>query len=385
MRIVINGTFWPQPHVGSGQYLHHLIQHLPRHAPEHRYVLIIPRYLHQQRPSIPNFHVMLMPTPFDQRSPRLAKFWFEQISIKQACRSLRADLLHVPYLGAPALPSLPTVITVHDLIPLILPAYRTSRAMRWNMILQARSMQRADTLIAVSEYTKQDIRRVLGVPDDQIVVTYQSVAAGYQPQPQPAIDAVRDRFRLFAPYVYYIGGFDIRKNVATAIRAFARARQHGIGHVQLVIAGKLPTEQRDLYPDVHQVILEEDVADAVVLLGAISEAENAALMSGCAAFVYPSEYEGFGLPPLEAMRCGAPVLASSATSVSEIVADGGMLLPPHNIGAWARAIRDVLCNPVLRAELKERGLQRAKAFSWKATAQKTLEVYESNSKFHIGD
>ncbi len=376
MRVVVNGTFWPQPHVGSGQYLRNLLTHLVKHAPEHRFTLIVPRYLGAPHTAHADVQIIPMATPFDRRSARGAKLWFEQISIKQACRSLRADLLHVPYIGTPIVPSLPTVVTVHDLIPLVLPTYRTSRAMRWYMQGMKRSMQRAQMLLAVSEYTKADIQRVLRVPNHKIAVTYQGVGASYEPQPREAIDAVCNQFHINAPYIYYIGGFDVRKNVATALRAFARARNRFNERTLFVIGGKLPTEQRALYSDIHKIILDEGIADDVVLLHAVSDAENAALMSGCRIFVYPSEYEGFGLPPLEAMRCGAPVVASSATSVGEIVGDAGVLLPPDDTDAWAAALVRVLEDQNLRADLHQRGLQRAQAFDWDTTAQRTLAAYD---------
>lgn len=376
MHIVINGTFWPQAHVGSGQYLHNLLPHLQAHAPHHQWTVIVPRYLHAERIIYNGLQIIPMATPFDRRSARLAKLWFEQVSVQQACRSLHADLLHVPYIGAPLSPSLPTVITVHDLIPLLLPAYRTSRAMRWYMQGMKRSMRRADMLLAVSEYTKQDVQRVLGVPDNKIVVTYQGVGVGYCPQPHAAIEAMCERFRIDAPYIYYIGGFDVRKNVATALRAFAKMRQSLNERILFVIGGKLPTEQRALFPDIHKLILEEQIAADVVLLGAVSEADNAALMSGCRAFVFPSQYEGFGLPPLEVMGCGAPVLASATTSVGEVVGDGGLLLPPNDVDAWAAALVRVVSDEDLRIDLGQRGLARSQAFDWDTTAQKTLAAYE---------
>lgn len=375
MHIVVNGTFWPQAYVGSGQYLHNLISHTQAHAPEHRWSVIVPRRLHPQRLNHNNVQIIPMATPFDRRSARLATLWFEQVSINQACRSLRADLLHVPYTGAPLTPALPMVITVHDLIPLLLPAYRTSRAMRWYMQAMKWSLRRADRLLAVSEFTKANIERVLGVPGHKIVVTYQGVGAGYRPQPQAAIAAIRERSHINAPYIYYIGGFDVRKNVTTALRAFAQVRRQHNERVLCVIGGKLPTERRALFPDIHKIILEERIASDVVLLGAVSEADNAALMSGCRAFVFPSDYEGFGLPPLEAMRCGAPVLASATTSVGEVVGDGGLLLPPNDVDAWTQALVRVLSDQDLRSDLGQRGLARAQTFDWNTTAQKTLAAY----------
>ena len=374
-RIVINGTFWPQPHVGSGQYLHNLLKRLIVQAPDHRFTVVVPRYLRAYHPGLSHVQTIYMPTPFDRRSARLAKFWFEQISIRQACRSLRADVLHVPYVGAPARPSLPTVITVHDLIPWLLPEYRTRRTMRGYMKLMQQSMARAHLLLAVSDHTRQDIVKTLDVPDHKIVVTYESVSDGYCPQPQAVIDEVCRRFHIDAPYVYYVGGFDLRKNVATAIRSFAKARRRVNRRILLVLAGRLPKEQNALYPDIHYVILEEGLAADVVLLGAVSEADNAALMSGCTAFMYPSQYEGFGLPPLEAMRCGAPVLASSTTSVGEVVDGGGMLLPPNDVDAWSNALVRVVNDAPIRQELQQRGLDRAQAFRWETTAQKTIDAY----------
>ncbi len=376
MRIVVNGTFWSQTQVGSGQYLHNLLGHLQAHAPQHQWTVIVPRRLHAQRTTVHGMQIIPMSTPFDRRSARLAKLWFEQVSIKQACRSLRADLLHVPYIGAPLFPSLPTVITVHDLIPLLLPAYRTSRAMRWYMQGMKWSLRRSNMLLSVSEYTKQDIQRVLGVPTNKIAVTYQSVGAGYHPQPPVAIAETCERFRIDAPYIYYIGGFDVRKNVATALQACAQTRRKLPERTLFVIGGRVPSEQRALFPNIHKLILEEQLAADVVLLGTVSEADNAALMSGCRAFVFPSEYEGFGLPPLEAMCCGAPVLASSTTSVGEVVNGGGLLLPPNDVGTWAAALVRVLGDEDLRVDLEQRGLARSQAFDWNTTAQKTLAAYE---------
>lgn len=376
MRIAINGMFWPEPFVGSGQYLHNLVAQFAAQPTGHSVVLVIPRYRCSDAHAPPGVETVLMPTPFDGRNRNLAKLWFEQVALPQAAQQQHADLLHVPYFGSPLRSRLPVVVTVHDLIPLLLAPYRGSRVVRAYMHLAARSARRADMIIADSQHTRQDIVRRLGVPSQRIAVIYLATGDALRPQPEQTVSATRDRFRLSDPYILYIGGFDARKNVATAIRAFARARPAFERRVVLAIAGKLPAENSALFPDIHRELLEERVSEDVALLGAVGEVEKAALLTECEAFVYPSHYEGFGLGPLEAMQCGAPVLASAASSVGEVVADGGVLLAPDDVAAWAEALTRVVRDRAWRDELRERGLHHAALFSWGKTARETVELYE---------
>ncbi|HEX6289314.1 MAG TPA: glycosyltransferase family 1 protein [Herpetosiphonaceae bacterium] len=380
MRIAISGMFWTEPHVGSGQYLHNLIEQFSAQPHGHRFILVIPRYRLSQKPSLPHIQTVLMPTPFDGRNENLAKVWFEQIAIGQVCRKLRVDLVHVPYFGSPRFPRVPTVVTVHDLIPVLVPGNRGGRAVQLYMRLAASSARRASTIIADSRHTKQDVVDHLRIAADRVVVTHLAAAPTLQPQPAETIAEVARRFRLNDPYVLYIGGFQAHKNVATAIRAFARTRRMLDHRVVLAIAGRLPTSQSALFPDIHRVILEEKIAADVALLGPVSDAEKAALMSGCQAFLFPSRYEGFGLPPLEAMQCGAPVLASATTSVGEVVGDGGVPLSPEDVDGWASALARVLRDADWRAELAERGLRRAGQFNWQTTAEQTLAIYERHAR-----
>ncbi len=376
MRIAISGMFWPEPYVGSGQYLHNLVAQFAAEGTRHSVVLVIPRYRCSEAPALPGLQAVLMPTPFDKRNRNLAKVWFEQVALPQATQQLRADLLHVPYFGSPLRSRIPVVVTVHDLIPLLLAPYRGSRAVRAYMRLAAAGARRAGMIIADSEHTRQDITRHLQVAPERVAVTHLAASDAMRPQPSETVRAAKDRFGLADPYIFYMGGFDARKNVATAIRAFARARQSFDRRVVLAIGGRLPSENSLLFPDIHRVLLEEHVAEDVVLLGPVSDGEKAALLSGCEAFMFPSQYEGFGLGPLEAMQCAAPVLASSATSVGEVVAGGGVLLSPNDIEAWAQALTRVILDRTWRDELRERGRRRAALFSWQQTARQTTEVYE---------
>lgn len=375
MRIAISGMFWAEPHVGSGQYLHHLVRALEQESSGHRFVLVIPRYTVTERPQIHGWQVVLMPTPFDRRNRNLAKLWFEQIALGQVCRKLRVDLLHAPYFAAPLRPPARVVVTIHDLIPLLLPAYRGSQRVQQYMRLVAAGAKRATAVIADSEHTRRDIIDKLQIPQERITVTYLAASSDYHPRDAATIDEIRSRLRLYRPYVYYVGGFDIRKNVQMVIRAFAEATRDWAERPQLAIGGQLPATVGEFFPDINATILEAGVAADVALLGPLSDADSAALMSGCAAFLWPSRYEGFGLPPLEAMQCGAPVIASSASSVGEVVGDGGLRVDPDDLPGWAAALRRVLASAALAHDLRQRGLARARQFSWARTATETIKVY----------
>ena len=196
MRIAINGTFWAEPHVGSGQYLHHLVAALTRVPSDHRWVLVIPRYTRVTKPVLPGWQVIMMPTPFDRRNRNLAKLWFEQVAFGQACRKLRVDLAHVPYLAPPYRSARPIIVTVHDLIPLLLPTNRGNRAVQLYMRLALAGVRRAALVIADSEHTRQDIVTHLGLPPAGISVTHLAAAPVYSPRDDTAIAEVRDRFRL---------------------------------------------------------------------------------------------------------------------------------------------------------------------------------------------
>lgn len=343
-------------------------------------MLVIPSYTGATRPQIPGWQVVMMPTPFDRRSENLAKVWFEQIALRQASRKLKVNMIHVPYFAAPLRSAVPIVVTVHDLIPLLLPEYRGGRSVQTYMRLAAAGAKRAAAVIADSEHTRKDIVEHLQIPPERINVTYLAPAPVYGPRDEAIIAEVCERFRLRRPYVYYIGGFDVRKNVGMAVRAFAAATQGWAERPVLAIGGRVPEKASEFFPDINGTILDAGVASDVALLGRVSDEDNAALMAGCAAFLAPSRYEGFGLGPLEAMQSGAPVIASSATSIPEVVGDAGILVAPDDLPGWAGALRQVLTNPDTADDLRRRGHARAQEFGWGKTAQATLAVYNGLSK-----
>jgi glycosyltransferase involved in cell wall biosynthesis len=217
---------------------------------------------------------------------------------------------------------------------------------------------------------------MLGVSAQRVHTVYEGVDARYRPQSQEQIAHVVDRFSLRQPFIYYIGGLDVRKNIPLLLRAFGRVRRRYGQPVQLVIGGKQSGTYSALFPALDPIILDEGLAGDVAFIGPVTTEENAALYAGAAAFVWPSRYEGFGLPPLEAMASGAAVISSDTSSMPEIVGDGGLLIPPHDTESWAVAMLKMLSDPELRQTYRQRGRQRAAAFDWTDFARQMVTVYE---------
>lgn len=376
MRVGINALFLGRPGTGSGQYTRNLLEALAKAYPTNEYLLFNPG----PAPSVSNIQY-----PISNR----AKLWFEQVSFPRACRHLH--LAHVPYFASPLFPTVPTVVTVHDLIPLILPAYRGSLLVRLYTRLVAAAARKAEAIITVSQASQRDIVRYLHIPPERIHVTYEAAGEAFQPVedeacPEPSrrtqLAAIRQKYALPERYLLYLGGFDQRKNLSALLRAFAllvNRQQHCVlslsKEARLVIAGKLPGRDSPLFPDPRRLVEELGLEERVVFTGWVAEEDKPALLSGATAFVFPSLYEGFGLPPLEAMACGAPVIASNSSSLPEVVGEGGILVEPTDVEALAEAMEALLADDALRADLRQRALAQAARFSWRQTALETLAVY----------
>lgn len=372
MRIGFNADFLGQETTGSGQYTRQLLQALTQASGQHEYLLYT-----SEKPGLRDGQALH--TPFTGRSDNLDKLWFEQVAFPRACRRASVDLAHVPYFASPIRPTVPTVVTVHDLIPLLLPAYRGSVWVRLYTHWVAAAARRAKRIITDSLASKSDIVKHLRVPAEQIRVIYLAADPACRPVADAkALAAVRRKYGLPDAYVLYLGGFDQRKNLGALLRAYQRASK-AIGNEAppLVVAGRLPAVDTVLFPSPQRMAKELGISPRVIFTGWVAEDDKPALYSGALFFAFLSLYEGFGLMLLEAMSCGTPVLASRTSSLPEVVGEGGLLVDPEDVNGISEAMIDLLRDPELREQLARHALAQAAKFDWKRTAEQTLGVYAS--------
>lgn len=391
MRIGINGYFLREPHTGMGQHLTHLLAALDARADgAERYSLLVPRFSGQ--PSLlggADREASTALGPLSRRfaaveagvGPRrlpvqLAKLWWEQAAVILAGRRARIDLLHSPYWTNPLRSPWPTVVTVHDVIQLVLPEYRMLPRQRVYFGLVTRALRRATAIVTVSECSRRDLVRTVGVPAERVFVVENAVPDDLRPVRAPAaLAAVRARYGLGERLVLYLGANDLRKNLDRLIRAYAGLPPRLRDAHQLVIAGRQWPHDHPLYPDPRRVVRELGLGDRVVFTGGIPEADKAALLSAATVFAFPSLYEGFGMPVLEAMACGTPVLTANGSSLPEVTGDAAVLVDPTSVEEIGRGLADLLDSPERRRSLSERGIERARRFRWADVADRTVEVY----------
>jgi len=285
------------------------------------------------------------------------------------------DLVHDTNHNAPFL--LPStyarVVTLYDLIPLILPEGLSRRRLEHLTLIRLIAM-RADHIVTLSECSKRDIIRLYGIRPEQITAISLAADERFRPATELEVEEARRACKLTGKYVLHVGAFEPRKNLVTLVEAFRLAAPQ-LPDSSLVTIGRLrPGDQQRL-----QALLPLNLQDRVKTLGFVEDQYLAGLYSGADALVYPSSYEGFGLPVLEAMRCGTPVITSSVSSLPEVAGDAALIVNPTDAGDIARALIEIAATHSVRANLRDAGLRRAALFSWEETARQTLAVYEEVS------
>jgi len=378
MRVGFNALFLGQEATGSGQYTSQLLHALAQLDQRNEYLL----YTLQQpdsfgRPSFRNAYSQALRSPFAGRSQNLDKLWFEQIAFPRACLRATLDVAHVPYFASPLCPTVPTVVTVHDLIPLLLPEYRGTVLVRLYMHLVAAAARRARLIITDSMASRHDIIKHLRVPAGRVHVIYLAAHPACRPViDRKALAIVQQKYDVPDRYILYLGGFDQRKNLGALLRAYYRTSTILERETPpLVVAGRLPAADTPLFPDPRRLASELGISQRVIFTGWVEEQDKPALYSGALFFAFLSLYEGFGLMPLEAMSCGTPVLASRTSSLPEVVGDGGLLVDPESVEETTDGMIILLSDPQLREQLAENALAQAAEFDWKRTAEQTLKVY----------
>ncbi len=286
-------------------------------------------------------------------------------------RRWRLDVIHAPVNVAPLITGVPRVVTVHDLAFHLFPEQYPGRKQRYLRTMTRLSVQRAARVIAVSEATRQDIIRLYDADPERVVTVPNGVGDEMRPLGADEVAAFRARQGLTGPTLLFLGTLQPRKNLETLLRAWARTA--GETGWQLVVAGAAGWHHEPIF----DLARELGIADAVRFVGFVPPEDLPLWHNAADAFVYPSLYEGFGLPLLEAMACGTPVVTSDTPALREVVGNAGLIVGPRDVPALAQALLQLAREPELREELAARGLRRASEFSWRRTAAETAAVYRA--------
>ncbi|MCG8346742.1 MAG: glycosyltransferase family 4 protein [Chloroflexales bacterium] len=353
---------------GVSHYIEQLLQHLALINQPNRYSVYTTRGLDASTLGLPpNFGVR--PSRLPTINPRVRIPW-EQFLAPFLLRRSGADIFHGVLNVIPLACPIPSVVTIHDLAFIRFPHTFRSYNRTYLDLATRTSVRRASYVLVVSEHTKREVVGLLGVPAERVIVTPNAARAHFQPPDPAALAAFRAHHSLPEQFVLYVGTLEPRKNLTTLLDAYSQiARQSA---APLLIGGG----KGWLYQPVFERLDALGLRDRVHFIGYIDEDELPLWYAAATLFVFPSLYEGFGMPPLEAMACGTPVVAANGSSLPEVVGDAGLMTPPTDANTLAEAILRLLRDDALRAELSERGLRRSQRFSWHKTAQDTLAVYE---------
>lgn len=338
---------------GFGNYVLNMAEQFKQVGSDHEYVLI---------------------APGDERDLSAPKrFLWDQWTLPIKAQQAGVSILHQPAFSAPLMFPGKIVVTVHDLIAIFygqdIPFWSRQYFARWMPF----SYRRADAIITISEHTKKDVMRVLGIPEEKITVIYLAANSEYRPlTDQHLIRSAKQKYQTGNRYLLHVGTINPRKNLEFLVKVFAEVVKK-FPDYKLVITGK----KGWYYEGLFKLVKAAGLVDRVVFTGYIEDGDKPALYNGATLFLFPSLYEGFGLPPLEAMQSGVPVISSNVSSMPEVVGQAGLLLDPKNIGLWVQSIIKVLDLAKLRQTMSAAGLKQAKNFSWAKTARETVKVYES--------
>ncbi|MBA2858827.1 glycosyltransferase involved in cell wall biosynthesis [Methanococcus maripaludis] len=264
------------------------------------------------------------------------------------------------------------IITVHDIFGITLNSknYETYKKVAYRLLLP-KTLKSADKIIAVSENTKNDLIKHFKIPPNKIKVIYNAANETFAKLNEIEISNIKKKYAIDYPFIFYVGGLAAHKNIVRLIESYSKLKMLGVSH-KLLLAGVKRYKYNEIFETIEKLNLQKDV----VFTGYVPDEDLPGLYNAADLFVYPSFYEGFGLPPLEAMQCGTPVITSNTSSLPEVVGDAGIMVNPYDVDELANKMYEVLTNEDLRKEMSKKGLERAKLFSWKKCAEEHLKVYE---------
>lgn len=358
MKIALNAWFAHSVNTGSGQYTRNIIAGLQEVAPDVHIECVEPK-----------------------ARGDLAKVQFEQIDFPRTAERMKADLAFVPYWGSPLHCAVPVVVTIHDVISLALKDHRGKLQHRAYSALVRASAANAAAILTDSEHSKRDILTHLSIDASHasnITVVPLAVESRFHPAiPESELERVREKYNLPEKFALYLGSFDRRKNIETVMQVYVWAGETIGEECPLVLNGT--PEQLAYTASGERIPLQQmaqtlEIQDEVRFIGFVDEADKPAVLAAARVFLFPSTYEGFGLPVLEAMACGTPVIGSNASSIPEVVGNAGILVEPMDARRMAGATIALCTEDAYHQKMRQRGLLQAAQFTWQRTALETLTV-----------
>ncbi len=367
MRIGIDGLPLTEVLTGIGHYTSELAQHLALETEENEIEIITPRAFLpslnnlQERPNLRFRRSRL--------SPLTRRWW--SIGLPRYLRRHPLAVFHGTNYEVPLQKVCATVVTIHDLSMLLYPQTQERKRIRRSQRRLPIMARAATMIITPTESVRGEVHEHLQIPLERIVAVPEAARSCFRRLETEQTTAARQRLGIQDEFLLFVGTVEPRKNLGILLTAFEEVLRLGAHPLQLVIAGRAGWLVNDLFSDLKR----SPAAAKIVVTGYLSDDDLCALYSSCAAFVYPSIYEGFGLPPLEAMACGASVLASRIPSIAEVTGSAARLFAPESIGELVTSIRELLSSDVLKQTLSNAGAKRAQEFSWARTASLTRSVY----------
>ncbi len=368
MRIAIDATSVPPSPAGAGMYAIELVRALAERDARDGYALFTRgAWFDDVARDRPNWRIERV-----NAGSRPARLAWEHTQLPAALERLRIDVLHSTHHTLPLRSGgARRVVTIHDVTFFRIPERYPPLRRLYMQTLTRLSARVADAIIVPSRAVREDVLRVLGVPESRVTVVYEAASADYRPVDRAAGAVIAARHGVQQEYVLSVGSLEPGKNRARLIRAMRQLRDEDIDYALLVIGQKAWDYEREF-----RLVNELGMRDRVVFAGYVPQADMPALYSGATAFACPSLYEGFGLPVLEAMACGAPTLTSNVSATAEVAGDAAILVDPFSISAIRDGLRQMLTDEALRTRLSEAGRSRAAQFSWDRAADETHAVYQ---------
>ena len=353
---------------GIGSYTYNLVKNLLKTDKKNDYTLI-----HKYRSNNPIYrdaNEIIISYPEIPLRETLGN----NILLPLKLKHYKLDLIHDPSQISPFMfnPAPTKVLTIHDLTPVIFPeAHGKIHAFLQNNVFP-RTLKHVNSIITISNSTKNDIIRYFKITETKIKVIYNGVDDRFKVLHEDEIKSVKEEYGIKHPFILFVGTLEPRKNIPTLLKAFYLLKKKNIPHKLVIVGGK-----GWKYDSVYETIKSLNLQKKVIFTGYVPDEDLPKLYNAADLFVYPSLYEGFGLPPLEAMACGTPVITSNTSSLPEVVGDAGILVNPFSVEEIAGAMESILKNKSLREQMIKRGLKRSQMFSWEKCAKEVVKIYKS--------